>query len=90
MPAPMGRSTRAGTYGNGTRLSGRVGGVVCGVALGTSVRSSLLASVRLSFSNPTGESHNMGFRVASVPEPGSITLMLCGALAGLLWWKRSR
>ena len=32
----------------------------------------------------------VGFRVASVPEPGSITLMLCGALAGLLCWYRKR
>ena len=32
----------------------------------------------------------IGFRVASVPEPGSITLMLCGAIAGLLWWNRKR
>ncbi|MBM4094895.1 MAG: PEP-CTERM sorting domain-containing protein, partial [Planctomycetes bacterium] len=32
-----------------------------------------------------------GFRVATVPEPGSLTLMLCGALAGLFWWwRRSR
>ncbi|MHB8975035.1 MAG: PEP-CTERM sorting domain-containing protein [Pirellulaceae bacterium] len=30
-------------------------------------------------------------RVASsVPEPGSITLMLCGAFVGLLCWYRKR
>jgi sulfatase modifying factor 1 len=38
----------------------------------------------------TNEENDSGFRVASVPEPGSITLMLCGAIAGLLWWKRWR
>ncbi|MBN2024748.1 MAG: PEP-CTERM sorting domain-containing protein [Pirellulales bacterium] len=28
--------------------------------------------------------------MASVPEPGSITLLVCGAAAGLLWWKRGK
>ena len=37
---------------------------------------------------PTSEHIDVGFRVASVPEPGSLTLMLCGALAGLYWWRR--
>ena len=39
---------------------------------------------------PTTERRDFGFRVASVPEPGSLTLVLCGALAGLLWWRRWR
>jgi hypothetical protein len=26
----------------------------------------------------------------AVPEPGSITLLVCGAIAGLTWWKRRR
>ena len=29
-----------------------------------------------------------GFRVASVPEPGSITLLVGAAIIGLLWWRR--
>ena len=37
---------------------------------------------------PTLESYNAGFRVASVPEPGSIGLFVSGAIAGLIWWKR--
>jgi hypothetical protein len=34
----------------------------------------------------------MGFRVAMVgtPEPGSITLLVAGAIAGLIWWRRWR
>ncbi len=28
--------------------------------------------------------------VTAVPEPASIWLMLCGGLAGLLWWKRRK
>jgi formylglycine-generating enzyme required for sulfatase activity len=31
-----------------------------------------------------------GFRVASIPEPGSITLLVCGLVAGLAWWRRWR
>lgn len=36
-----------------------------------------------------GESANLGFRIASVPEPSSITLLVCGAIAGLIWRRRS-
>jgi hypothetical protein len=39
---------------------------------------------------PSAEIGYIGFRVASVPEPGSLTLMLCGGLAGLYWWKRRK
>ena len=41
-------------------------------------------------SNPSNEYDYLGFRVASVPEPGSITLLVCGAVAGLMWWRRRR
>lgn len=47
----------------------------------------LLASYR-DGNNPLDGDNDIGFRVASVPEPASGVLMLCGALAGLLWWKR--
>jgi formylglycine-generating enzyme len=30
----------------------------------------------------------IGFRVASVPEPGSLALLACGAIAGLFWRRR--
>ncbi len=51
---------------------------------------SLLASNRYLYS-PTYEDHyGFGFRVASVPEPGGIALLLSGAIAGLIWWKRRR
>ncbi len=36
--------------------------------------------------DPGNEYAYLGFRVASVPEPGSITLLVCGAIAGLIWW----
>lgn len=39
---------------------------------------------------PTWESYSYGFRVASVPEPDSVTLLVCGLLAGLIWWRRRR
>ena len=35
--------------------------------------------------NPTLESVAIGFRVAFVPEPGGITLLVAGAVALLLW-----
>jgi len=52
-------------------------------------RSSLLRASRRSDVNPTNEYYDIGFRVASVPEPGSITLLVCG-LVGLLMWFRRR
>ena len=39
---------------------------------------------------PTYEDYYFGLRVASVPEPGSITLVLSGAIAVLLWWRRRK
>ncbi len=33
-------------------------------------------------------SGNVGLRMASVPEPGCITLFVCGLAAGLIWWRR--
>jgi formylglycine-generating enzyme required for sulfatase activity len=38
--------------------------------------------------DPMNEYFLIGFRVASVPEPGGITLLVCAAAAGLLWWRR--
>ena len=51
--------------------------------------SGLAASYR-SYRLPTDGSYAIGFRVASVPEPGSITLLVAGAIAGLMWWRRRR
>jgi sulfatase modifying factor 1 len=49
----------------------------------------LHASNRSSY-YPADEGYNVGFRVASVPEPGSITLLLCGLVGVLLWRRRRR
>jgi formylglycine-generating enzyme required for sulfatase activity len=41
--------------------------------------------------NPTGEDDVIGFRVASVPEPGSITLVVCGGLCLFAYaWRRRK
>jgi formylglycine-generating enzyme len=49
----------------------------------------LASDIRMA--SPTLEGSRNGFRVASVPEPSSITLMLCaGAMAGLLWRRRRK
>jgi hypothetical protein len=60
------------------------GGSSCDVA------GNLLASNWSYGSLPAQESYYFGFRVASVPEPGSIILLLCGAIAGLMWWRRRK
>ena len=39
---------------------------------------------------PVTENSSTGFRVASVPEPASIGLLLAGAVAGLICWRRWR
>lgn len=49
----------------------------------------LQSSYRAGF-GPAHETYGLGFRVASVPEPGSIILLVCAAAAGLLWWKRRK
>ncbi len=49
--------------------------------------SSVLAASYRADINPSSEIYYTGFRVASVPEPGSIALLLCG-LASLLCLRR--
>ena len=49
----------------------------------------LRASSRNS-SAPATESDSIGFRVASIPEPGSITLLLSGAVVLLIWRRRRK
>ena len=48
-----------------------------------------LESLRPHFYDPTGEGSLIGFRVAAsyVPEPGCVALLVCGAIAVLIWWK---
>jgi formylglycine-generating enzyme required for sulfatase activity len=50
--------------------------------------SSVLASSSRGGTYPSNEDIYCGFRVASVPEPGSITLLVCGAIVVLIWWRR--
>ena len=37
------------------------------------------------FVSPGHEIFNVGFRVASIPEPGSLTLLVCVAISGMTW-----
>jgi formylglycine-generating enzyme required for sulfatase activity len=48
------------------------------------------AAERYFYYSPTYEYYSIGFRVASVPEPGSITLLLCGAIAIMIGRRRRR
>ena len=52
--------------------------VVCGAAIGSTTPTTLASSYRYC-DDPTDEDSVNGFRVASVPEPGSIALLVCGA-----------
>ena len=47
-----------------------------------------LQSSARSYYYPTLEGHLLGFRVASIPEPGGLGLLLCGLVSGLLWRRR--
>jgi formylglycine-generating enzyme len=49
----------------------------------------LAASYRFG-ADVSDETLSFGFRVAYVPEPGSLTLLVCGAIAGLIWRRRRR
>jgi formylglycine-generating enzyme len=55
----------------------------------TEPSSTLAASFR-NADSPTIHAANYGFRIAVVPEPGSIILLACGAIAGLICWIRRR
>ena len=48
----------------------------------------LTSSYRDYNSDPADGWSTVGFRVASVPEPSSIALLVCGAIAVLLWRRR--
>ena len=53
------------------------------------ISGNLAASAR-GYGGPTGGSSGIGFRVANVPEPGSIALLVSGGIAGLIWWWRRK
>jgi formylglycine-generating enzyme required for sulfatase activity len=51
----------------------------------------LASSYRYMYGSPLSESYVVGFRVASVPEPGSIALVVAGGLCQLASaWRRRR
>ena len=39
---------------------------------------------------PAGEISSIGFRVANVPEPGSLILIVSGAIAAWILWRRRK
>ncbi|MFZ1935975.1 MAG: SUMF1/EgtB/PvdO family nonheme iron enzyme, partial [Thermoguttaceae bacterium] len=50
--------------------------------------STYLASFDWFANDPMSVGSDVGFRVASVPEPGSLSLLIGAAIIGLLWWRR--
>lgn len=51
--------------------------------------SILSASIRGS-SSPATELTTLGFRVATIPEPGSLAMLAGLAVMGLVWWRRRK
>ncbi|MGA2033361.1 MAG: SUMF1/EgtB/PvdO family nonheme iron enzyme [Thermoguttaceae bacterium] len=86
-PGPYGTYDQAGDVSQWTEAD--VGGSSRGLRGGTFLSSSIYmeASVRFNVI-PSVEASNLGFRVASTPEPGSIALLLAGALAFGIWRQR--
>ena len=52
--------------------------------------SSYLHASARNYGYPALENNSFVFRVASVPEPGSMTLLVSGLLACLIWWRRKK
>lgn len=86
-PSPYGTFDQGGNVRewNDSILDGRYRGSLGG-SFGDGA-GALASSFRSSY-DPTYENYDIGFRVASVPEPASINLLVLGAIAGLVWWKR--
>jgi probable HAF family extracellular repeat protein len=90
-PGPYGTFDQAGNlweYNEDIiRDSRRVARGGCWTAIPTTLQASNRSS---GFAVPTYESKIEGFRIASVPEPATLALMLTVSLGGLLWWRRKR
>jgi formylglycine-generating enzyme required for sulfatase activity len=52
-----------------------------------SLFSSVMTASYRAYDDPADEDKGMGFRVASIPEPASMSLLVCGAIIGLIWWR---
>lgn len=56
----------------------------------SSLADELAASAAKMSWAPTGQYATYGFRVVMIPEPGAFGLLLCGAIAGLMWRRRPK
>jgi formylglycine-generating enzyme len=72
----------------GAASPGYSNGVLRGGSFGNN--SDALAASFRGGENPASHGTPIGFRIAYVPEPGSIILLISGAIAGLIWWRRRR
>jgi formylglycine-generating enzyme required for sulfatase activity len=88
-PGPYGTYDMGGDVlqWNEANIAGSSRGLRGGCCYDTS--STLAASDRGTGNAPTGEYGSIGFRVASsIPEPGSLALLIGAAIVVLLWWRR--
>ena len=85
--SPYGTFDQGGNVWEWNEASVSVRRVGCVAA---SIRSSPACLSTALSNGPTDEDNNLGFRVASVPEPGSLAMLAGIALTALLCWWRKR
>jgi hypothetical protein len=82
----MALSTKAAMRGNGMKrhFLARTEGI--GVGLFMAMKANYWNS-----GYPSNKDSRIGFRVAgSVPEPGSLLLLICGTIAGYIWLRNRK
>jgi formylglycine-generating enzyme len=85
-PSPYGTFDQGGNVHQWTEDISSSKRVLRGGSFGAPLE--FLASSTRFICNPTWEANGIGFRVASVPEPSTLALLLSATLGGLLWWRR--
>ena len=86
--APTGRSTRVATFGSGTRRTSWETVPRGHARWSFATTYELNSPARNDGYAPANEDYHVGFRVAYVPEPGSLTLLAAGAIASIVYWRR--
>jgi formylglycine-generating enzyme required for sulfatase activity len=92
-PGPYGTSDQGGNVKEWTEQLTSYFGLTYATVRGgawSDSSSNPLSSIASSIYARSVEANSIGFRVAMVPEPSSIAMLLGGAIVGLIWWWRRR